>query len=234
MSIKLNEFFEISAFAGVTLSLLAYAFGMFLKRKTHLSIFNPLLVSIAVTIVVLVIADVDYDTYNKGAVYLSWFLTPATVCLAIPLYEQIELLKKHWKAVLTGILSGVLTSLLTVFVLSKLMSLSHEEYVTMLPKSITTAIGMGVSEELGGYVTITVAVIIVTGVLGNILAEFLCKIFRITEPIAKGLAIGSASHAIGTAKAMEMGEIEGAMSSLSIAVAGIITVVGASIFANFI
>ena len=234
MSIKLNEFFEISAFAGVTLSLLAYAFGMFLKRKTHLSIFNPLLVSIAVTIVVLVIADVDYDTYNKGAVYLSWFLTPATVCLAIPLYEQIELLKKHWKAVLTGILSGVLTSLLTVFVLSKLMSLSHKEYVTMLPKSITTAIGMGVSEELGGYVTITVAVIIVTGVLGNILAEFLCKIFRITEPIAKGLAIGSASHAIGTAKAMEMGEIEGAMSSLSIAVAGIISVVGASIFANFI
>ena len=234
MSIKLNEFFEISAFAGVTLSLLAYAFGMFLKRKTHLSIFNPLLVSIAVTIVVLVIADVDYDTYNKGAVYLSWFLTPATVCLAIPLYEQIELLKKHWKAVLTGILSGVLTSLLTVFVLSKLMSLSHKEYVTMLPKSITTAIGMGVSEELGGYVTITVAVIIVTGVLGNILAEFLCKIFRITEPIAKGLAIGSASHAIGTSKAMEMGEIEGAMSSLSIAVAGIITVVGASIFANFI
>lgn len=234
MSIKLNEFFEISAFVGVTLSLLAYAFGMFLKRKTHLSIFNPLLVSIAVTIVVLVIADVDYDTYNKGAVYLSWFLTPATVCLAIPLYEQIELLKKHWKAVLTGILSGVLTSLLTVFVLSKLMSLSHKEYVTMLPKSITTAIGMGVSEELGGYVTITVAVIIVTGVLGNILAEFICKIFRITEPIAKGLAIGSASHAIGTAKAMEMGEIEGAMSSLSIAVAGIMTVVGASIFAKFI
>ena len=123
---------------------------------------------------------------------------------------------------------------MTVFVLSKIMSLSHKEYVTMLPKSITTAIGMGVSEELGGYVTITVAVIIVTGVLGNILADFICKIFRITEPIAKGLAIGSASHAIGTAKAMEMGEIEGAMSSLSIAVAGIITVVGASIFANFI
>ena len=231
MGSTLNEFFEISAFAGVTLSLLAYALGMFLKRKTHLGIFNPLLVSIAV---VLLIADVDYDTYNKGASYLSWFLTPATVCLAIPLYEQIELLKTHWKAVIAGILSGVLTSLVTVFVLSKIMSLSHKEYVTMLPKSITTAIGMGVSEELGGYVTITVAVIIVTGVLGNILADFICKIFRITEPIAKGLAIGSASHAIGTAKAMEMGEIEGAMSSLSIAVAGIITVVGASIFANFI
>ena len=107
------------------------------------------------------------------------------------------------------------------------------EYVTLLPKSITTAIGMGVSEELGGYVTITVAVIVITGVLGNIFAELICKIFRINEPIAKGIAIGSASHAIGTAKAMEMGEIEGAMSSLSIAVAGILTVFGATLFSNF-
>ena len=234
MVIEINDFFETSAFAGVTLSLLAYAIGVFLKRKFHLGIFNPLLVSVAVTILVLIIADVDYDTYNKGAAYLSWFLTPATVCLAIPLYEQFSMLKKHWKAVLAGILSGVITSLVTVFVLSKIMSLSHREYVTLLPKSITTAIGMGVSEELGGYVTITVAVIVVTGVLGNILAEFICKIFRIKEPIAKGLAIGTAAHAIGTTKAMEMGEIEGAMSSLSIAVAGILTVIGASVFSNFI
>jgi putative effector of murein hydrolase len=114
------------------------------------------------------------------------------------------------------------------------MGLNHTEYVTLLPKSITTAIGMGVSEELGGYVTITVAVIVITGVLGNIFAELICKVFRINEPIAKGLAIGTASHAIGTAKAMEMGEIEGAMSSLSIAVAGILTVVFASVFAGFI
>ena len=230
----LNDFFEISAFAGVTLSLLAYTFGMFLKRKFRLGIFNPLLVSIAITILVLVIAGVDYDTYNKGAAYLSCFLTPATIGLAIPLYEQFSLLKHHWKAVIAGILSGVITSLVTVFVLSKIMSLSHKEYVTMLPKSITTAIGMGVSEELGGYVTITVAVIVVTGVIGNILAEFICKIFKIKEPVAKGLAIGTAAHAIGTAKAMEMGEIEGAMSSLSIAVAGIITVVGASVFSYLI
>lgn len=114
------------------------------------------------------------------------------------------------------------------------MGLSHEDYVTLLPKSITTAIGMGVSEELGGYVTITVAVIVVTGVIGNILGEFVCKIFRITEPISKGLALGASSHAIGTAKAIEMGEIEGAMSSLAIAVAGILTVVFASVFATFI
>ena len=143
-------------------------------------------------------------------------------------------LRKNYKAVIVGITSGVLTSLLTVFVLSLVMNLDHAQYVTLLPKSITTAIGMGLSEELGGYVTITVAVIVITGVLGNIFGEVICKLFRIEEPIAKGLALGSASHAIGTAKAMEMGEIEGAMSSLSIAVAGILTVVFSSAFANFI
>lgn len=230
----MSDFFEISVFAGVTVSLIAYFVGMFLKKKLKLAIFNPLLVSIMFTIIVLVMSKVDYKVYNEGAKYLSWFLTPATVCLAIPLYEQWQLLKKNYKAVIAGITSGVLTSLLTVFVLSLVMNLDHAQYVTLLPKSITTAIGMGLSEELGGYVTITVAVIVITGVLGNIFGEVICKLFRIEEPIAKGLALGSASHAIGTAKAMEMGEIEGAMSSLSIAVAGILTVVFSSAFANFI
>ena len=230
----MKEIFECSAFAGVALSLVAYYIGVFLKKKLKLAIFNPLLVSIIITVIVLIVGNVDYDTYNEGAKYLSWFLTPATVCLAIPLYEQVELLKEHYVAVFLGIISGVLTSLGVVLVLAKLFSLSHKEYVTLLPKSITTAIGMGVSEELGGYVTITVAVIVITGVLGNILAELVLKIFRITEPVSKGIATGSAAHAIGTAKAMEMGEIEGAMSSLSIAVSGILTVIGASLFANFI
>lgn len=230
----MSDFFETSVFAGVTVSLIAYFVGMFLKKKLKLAIFNPLLVSIIFTIIVLVISKVDYKVYNEGAKYLRWFLTPATVCLAIPLYEQWQLLKKNYKAVIVGITSGVLTSLLTVFVLSLVMNLDHAQYVTLLPKSITTAIGMGLSEELGGYVTITVAVIVITGVLGNIFGEVICKLFRIEEPIAKGLALGSASHAIGTAKAMEMGEIEGAMSSLSIAVAGILTVVFSSAFANFI
>ena len=230
----MKEIFECSAFAGVALSLVAYYIGVFLKKKLKLAIFNPLLVSIIITVIVLIVGNVDYDTYNEGAKYLSWFLTPATVCLAIPLYEQVELLKEHYVAVFLGIISGVLTSMGVVLVLAKLFSLSHKEYVTLLPKSITTAIGMGVSEELGGYVTITVAVIVITGVLGNILAELVLKIFRITEPVSKGIATGSAAHAIGTAKAMEMGEIEGAMSSLSIAVSGILTVIGASVFANFI
>ena len=226
----MTVFLEDSLFAGVTLSLLAYLLGVVLKKKFKCAIFNPLLISIVITIVVLVTAHVDYDVYNQGASYLSWFLTPATVCLAIPLYEQWKLLKKNIKAVLLGIIAGVLTSLGTVWVLAEIMGLSHKEYVTLLPKSITTAIGMGVSEELGGYVTITVAVIVVTGVLGNIFGELICKIFRITDPIARGLSIGSASHAIGTAKAMELGEIEGAMSSLAIVVCGLCTVIGASIF----
>ncbi len=230
----MSNMLQDSMFAGVTLSLLSYLLGVYLKKKFKIGLFNPLLISIIVTIVVLLLAKVDYNTYNEGAQYLSWLLTPATVCLAIPLYEQWALLKKNHKAVVLGLVAGVLTSLCTVLVLALVMGLSHEEYVTLLPKSITTAIGMGVSEELGGYVTITVAVIIVTGVLGNMFGELICRIFRITEPIAKGLAFGSAAHAIGTAKAMELGEVEGAMSSLAIAVSGILTVLLASLFANFI
>lgn len=223
-----------STFFGVTVSILSYQLGMFLKKKTKLAICNPLLISIVAVIATLLIFHVDYKTYNIGAKYLSYLLTPATVCLAIPLYEQLELLKNNVKAIMAGLISGVLTNFFCIFILSLLFHLRHQEYVTLLPKSITTAIGMGVSEELGGIVTITVTVIIITGVLGNMIAETVCKLFHIKEPIAKGIAIGSASHAIGTARAMEMGEIEGAMSSLSIVAAGLLTVVGASIFANLI
>ena len=228
----MSEFTETSMFAGVTVSLLAYIIGALLKKKFKLAIFNPLLISIVLTIIMLVIADIDYDVYAQGADYLSWFLTPATVCLAIPLYEQWTLLKKNIAAVALGLTAGVITSLVTVLVLSVLMGLSHEDYVTLLPKSITTAIGMGLSEELGGIVTITVAVIIVTGVIGNMFAENICKLFHISDPVAKGVGIGSASHAMGTSKAMEMGEIEGAMSSLSIAVSGLMTVVVSLIFSH--
>lgn len=230
----MNSFFEESLFAGVALSLVAYGLGMLLKKKFKLGIFNPLLISIVITILVIIFGKVDYEVYSEGVKYLSWLLTPATVCLAIPLYEQWSLLKENKKAVMVGLVAGTITSLTTVFVLALICGLSHEEYVTLLPKSITTAIGMGVSDELGGYVTITVAVIIITGVLGNMLGETVCKVFKITEPISKGLALGASSHAIGTAKAMEMGEIEGAMSSLAIAVSGLLTVVLASVYAYFI
>ena len=226
------ELFEHSAYFGVAVSLLSYGLGTVLKKKFKWAIFNPLLIAIAVTIVFLAVTRMDYSVYYESAKYLSWLLTPATVCLAVPLYEKLELLKKNWKAVMAGILSGVLTTLLSVLGLSVLFALSHEEYVTFLPKSITTAIGMGISEELGGQVTLTVAVIILTGILGNMAAPAICRLFRITEPIAKGVAIGTSAHAMGTAKAMEMGEVEGAMSGLSIAVSGLLTVIGASVFAQ--
>lgn len=230
----MNELLGNSLFFGVVISILAYQAGLMIRKKWKFAILNPLLISIIIVIAVLLVLRMDYETYNEGAKYLSYLLTPATVCLAIPLYEQLEHLKKNVKAIAAGILSGVLSSLVSVWALSAAFGLSHEEYVTLLPKSITTAIGMGVSEELGGIVTITVAVIIVTGVLGNIIAELVCRLFRIKEPVAKGIAIGSASHAIGTAKALEMGEVEGAMSSLSIAVSGLLTVIGASIFEMFL
>lgn len=229
----MNELMQECIFFGMAISLLGYEVGLLVKKKLKKAIFNPLLISVIVVILFLAVFHIDYETYNNGAKYLSYLLTPATVCLAMPLYQQLQLLKKNAKAVILGILSGVVTSLTCVLLLSKLFGLSHEQYVTLLPKSITTAIGMGVSEEMGGIVTITVSAIIITGILGNMMAEFVCKIFRITEPVAKGIAIGTSAHAVGTAKALEMGEIEGAMSSLAIAVAGLVTVVLASFYANF-
>ena len=229
----MKELFETSAFFGVVISLIGYEIGLLIKKKWKKAIFNPLLISILFVMAFLGIFQVDYTAYEEGSKYISYLLTPATVCLAIPLYQQLELLKQNKKAIMIGIMAGVLASLGSVLGLSVLFGLTHEQYVTLLPKSITTAIGMGVSEEAGGLVTITVAVIIITGVLGNMIAESICHLFRIEEPVAQGLAIGTAAHAVGTARAMEMGEIEGAMSSLSIVVSGLITVVGVSIFAGF-
>ena len=229
----MNQMIINSTTIGVVISVMGYELGLLLKRKFKSAIFNPLLISIIFVICCLLLFRVDYNNYNKSAQYLSYLLTPATVCLAIPLYQQIKLLKENVVAIFAGIISGVLTSLVCIFAFALIFNFGHEEYVTLLPKSITTAIGMGISEELGGIVTITVAVIIVTGILGNMIGETVCKVFHIEEPVAKGLALGAASHAIGTARAMEMGPVEGAMSSLAIAVAGLLTVVGASVFAGF-
>lgn len=230
----MKEILQNAVYFGAMISLASYGLGVLLKRKLKWAIINPLLVAIVITIFVLVVGRIDYATYNEGGKYISYLLTPATVCLAVPLYEQLSLLKKNWQAILAGILSGTVASMLSIGLMALLFGLSHEEYVTMLPKSITTAIGMGVAEELGGYVAITAAVIIVTGIIGNMIAEIVFKCFKIEEHIAKGIALGTSAHAIGTAKALELGEIEGAMSSLSIVVAGLFTVLGASIFAQLL
>lgn len=226
----MGDFIRGSVYFGALISLGSYGFGMLLKQRLKTPVLNPLFISVAITIIFLLIFHIDYDSYYEGAKYISYLLTPATVCLAIPLYEQLKKLKNNFIAVISGILSGAVTSLCTILAMSFLFKFSHEEYVTFLPKSITTAIGMGVSEELGGYVSITAAVIIITGIIGSIISEFVFRIFKISEPAAKGVALGSASHAIGTAKALELGELEGAVSSLSIVISGIITVAGASIF----
>lgn len=228
----MNSVLTDSMFFGAVISVLGYLIGIYCRKK--ISVLNPLLIAIALTIVVIKALDIDYETYNSGAKYISYLLTPATVCLAIPLYRHINVLKSHAKEVFIGILAGVIASMGSILLMAYLFSLTHEQYVTLLPKSITTAIGMGVSEELGGIQTITIAVIIITGVFGNIIAEGVLKIFRIKEPVAKGLAIGTASHAIGTAKALEIGETEGAMSSLAVAVAGLMTVATASFFASLL
>ena len=219
---------------GMFISVFAYIIGMWLKKKLGWGILNPLLVAVILVIAFLVGTGIPYSEYNEGASYISYFLTPATVCLAIPLYKQLELLKKNFAAVIIGITSGVLASAVSIFAMSLLFQLDHVYYVSLLPKSITTAIGMGVSEEAGGIVTITIVSIILTGIFGNIIAETWFRLVGIKEPIAKGLALGTASHAIGTAKALELGEVEGAMSSLSIAVAGLMTVVVAPLVSGLI
>ena len=227
----MNPFFLTSTYFGLFLSLGAYLAGLAIKKKLGWGIANPLLISVALVILFLLLFDIDYAVYYEGGRYLSYFLTPATVSLAVPLYRQLRLLRKNLKAILFGSLAGVLASLLGVLALSRLFGLSYAQYATLLPKSITTAIGMGLAEEMGGIPAITVAVIVVTGIFGNLTADLFCRLFRIREPLAVGLAIGTSAHAMGTTKALELGEIQGAMSSLAIVVAGLMTAVLASFFA---
>lgn len=228
----MSDFLSTSAYFGVLISLAAYGLGALLRKKLKCPLINPLLTAIILTIPTVLLLNIDLESYENTTSFLSWLLTPATVALAVPLYEQFELLKKNAAAIIAGVVSGVISSLAGVLGLAVLFGFSHEEYVTFLPKSITTAIGMAVSEENGGIVPITVGVIVITGVIGNMLGELLLKLFRITDPIAKGIALGSSAHVMGTSRAMEIGEVEGAMSSLSVVVSGIITVAAAAVFAN--
>lgn len=229
---NIDDFLSDSVYIAVLLTLGSYGIGLFLKKRTCWALMNPLLIAILLTIGFLCITGTSYETYTDGASVISYLLTPATICLAVPLYEQIEHLKHNKYAVAAGITAGVFSSMLSILALVLLFGLDHQAYVTLLPKSVTTAIGMGISEELGGNVPVTIMVIVITGITGNILGEKILKLARIKEPVAKGIAIGSASHVIGTAKAMEMGQTEGAMSSLAIVTSGVLTVIAASLFAQ--
>lgn len=229
----MKEFFESTMFFGTILTLVTYGIGLLCKKHLKLAIFNPLLISIILSVLFVAIFKIDVQKYNESTEIFTYFLTPSTVCLAIPLYEQFEKLKNNWKAILGGIIAGTLTSLVLIFVSVLIFKFSHKEYVSMLPKSITTAIGIAVTNQYAGIVGITVVMICIAGVTGNVFCEVILRLFKITEPVAKGVAIGTASHALGTTKAIQIGDVEGAMSGLSIAVAGLLTVVLASFFVQF-
>lgn len=219
---------------GVAVTLIAFVLGTFLHKKAKTAWCNPLLLGSIFLILFLSILRIPYPEYQQSASPLTYLLLPATVSLAVPLYEQWELLRKNILAILAGITAGVVTSLGSILLLSWVFRLDSVIAVSLLPKSVTTAIGVDISAEFGGIAALTTAVIVLTGIIGNLTAVGLCKVLRITNPIAKGIAIGTSSHAIGTSKALEIGEVEGAMSSLSIAVAGILTAILCPIAVNLL
>lgn len=225
----MNIFMDTVYWAALV-SIGTYLLCAFLQKRTNMIWMNPLLFSTVVSVWFLLFFNINYDDYYDNVQWMNYLLTPATVCLAVPLYKQLLLLKQNVGAILCGIFSGVIASVTSVWIFSFFFSYSHEMYVTLLPKSVTAAIAMGISKELGGIPSFTVPIVIMTGITGNLLASLVCKLFRIVNPVAKGVAIGTSSHAMGTAKAIDMGEIEGAMSSISIAVAGFMTVVVAPLF----
>lgn len=219
---------------GVLLTIGAFALGTFLNRKTRKAWLNPLLLGSIFVIVFLSVFGIPYAEYTASALPVSYLLLPATVSLAVPLYEKWELLRRNLAAILAGILTGTLTSLGSITAIAWLLNLQRHHAVSLLPKSVTTAIGMDVAAELGGVAALSGAVIVLTGIVGNVLAESVCRLFRITDPMSRGIAIGTSSHAIGTSKALELGKVEGAMSGLAIAVAGVLTAFLAPLFAGFL
>ena len=231
MTELLNDFLTGSVAWGVLLTLAAFGLGVLINKVTGKAIFNPLLLGSIFVIVFLSVCNIPYGDYKTSAAPVSYLLLPATVALAIPLYET---LKENAPAIIAGISVGTLVSLGSAFALALAMDLTQEQYATLLPKSVTTAISMDVAAELGGIAALTGAIVIVTGIVGALLAETMCKLFHITDPIAKGVGIGTAAHAVGTSKALQMGDVEGAMSGLSIAVAGVLTAVLCPVFVGFV
>ena len=219
----MTEFLSTSSTWGAALTVGCYCLFFLLQKRLRAAWCNPLLLSCILIGAFLLTGQIPYEEYTRTSSFLSWLLLPATVSLAIPLYEQWTLLRGNLAAIACGIVAGVLTSLLCTLVLARVFRLDAQVAASILPKSVTTAIGADVSRELGGIPALTIVLIILTGIVGNMMAPSLCRWFRLKSAIARGIAIGSASHAIGTAKALEMGEVEGAMSSLSIAVSGVLT-----------
>ena len=220
----MNELLRNSEFIGAALTILSFEAASLIRRRFNNPLLNPFLISVIIIIAALKLMGLDYDSYYASARHISFLVTPAPVCLAIPLYRQLAVLKSNLPAVLAGIGVGVLINAAVIVVFAKVFSLGHSEFVSLLPKSITTPIGMALSGEYGGTQSMTVVAILVTGITGNVAGEQLLKLVRVRRAVSRGLAMGASSHAIGTAKAVEMGDTEGAMSGLAIAVTGVLTV----------
>lgn len=220
----MSELFA-SPFFGIALSIVAFSIGVWIQKKTGLVICNPLIIAIVLVSGVLLLFKIPYESYNEGGSIINMFLAPATSCLAVSVYTRMELLKKNWLPILAGCVAGSLTSMGSVFLLCRLFGLDEAMTYSLLPKSVTTPIAVGIAESHGGISSITVAAVILTGIMGSILAPFLIRIFRVKDSMTAGLAIGACSHAVGTSKAIEIGETEGAMSGLAIGICGIVTVV---------
>ena len=220
----MSELFA-SPFFGIALSIVAFSIGVWIQKKTGLVICNPLIIAIVLVWGVLLLFKIPYESYNEGGSIINMFLAPATSCLAVSVYTRMELLKKNWLPILAGCVAGSLTSIGSVFLLCRLFGLDEAMTYSLVPKSVTTPIAVGIAESHGGISSITVAAVILTGIMGSILAPFLIRIFRVKDSMTAGLAIGACSHAVGTSKAIEIGETEGAMSGLAIGICGIVTVV---------
>lgn len=214
-----------SPFFGIALSAAAFWIGVNIQKKTKLVICNPLIISIILVSAVLLVFKIPYDSYNEGGAVINMFLAPATACLAVSIYTKIELLKKNWLPIAVGASCGSLASMGSVYLLCRLFGLDEAMTVSLMPKSVTTPIAIGIAGSHGGIVPVTVAAVIFTGILGSILAPVLIRIFRVDDPMTAGLSVGACSHAVGTSKALELGETEGAMSGLAIGICGILTVV---------
>ena len=230
----MTDFIRSSSFFCVALTLIAFCAASTLQKKWKLAIINPILLSAAAVIVVLKVLEIPNETYQAGCQILSFLLTPATICLSISFYEQFQNLKKHLLAVSTGVVAGTVASIGAVWALSRIFDLDSSILASMLPKSVTTAIGVALSAELGGVAAITTAAIIITGIFGNIIGPSLCRLFRLEDPVAQGAAFGTSAHVIGTTRAMEMNALAGAVSSLSLTLAGIVTCIMMSVLAQYV
>ena len=230
----MTEFFSGSTFFCVALTLCAFAFSSACQKKLKIALLNPILVSAAIIMVVLTVLDIPNSVYQAGCQVLSYLLTPATICLAISFYEQFQSLKKHIGAILVGVLAGTVCSLGSIYLMSRLFGLTDALTLSLMPKSVTTAIGVALSQETGGIAAITTAAIVITGIFGNVVGPALCRLFRLESPVAQGVAFGTSAHVIGTSKAVELSQLAGAVSSLSLTIAGIVTSVLMSFLAQFI